>query len=316
MDHQQLIDQIKGFYITIPTMFRDPDLELDLDATRKVVEYIIENGMQTGNGVILASGAAGDFSTMTFDERVAVTEAVVDQAAGRIPVVMGAQTTSTRELIQLAEAGKRVGAQYIQVSCPYYFPHTEQDFYEYIKAVSEAVDIGIVIYNTFWTSTSLSLDHAQRMIEFDNIVAIKWSSPHIFDLEFERMIMAYHNRLSIIDNQIRYIQSHMMGASAFECHTINYWPQWGLNLLKLMNAKQYPEAQEEINRVVVPFYALWRHIDATHTSGDGYLDKLCMELVGLPSSRCRPPTRDVRDEYRTQARQMLEQCGAPVAPAQ
>ncbi len=313
MNHQQLIDQVKGFYITIPTMFRDPDLEVDCDATRKVVDYIIDAGLHTGKGVILAGGAAGDFSTMTFDERVAVTEAVVDQAAGRIPVVMGAQTTSTRELVRLAQAAERVGAQYIQVSCPFYFSHTEQDFYEFVKAASEAADIGIVIYNTFWTSASLSLDNAQRLIEFPNIAAIKWASGYPYDMEFERMIMAYRDRFSIIDNQLRYVQSHVMGAQAFECHVVNYWPQWGLKLLDLMNTGKYAQAQEEMNRVLVPFNTLWRHIDKTYTSGDGYLDKLCLELMGLPSSRSRPPTRDIRDKFREDCRQMLEKCGAPIA---
>ena len=97
MDRQQRIDQVAGAYITIPTMFRDPDLEVDLATTRQVVAFLIDAGFRTGNGVILAGGAAGDFSTMTFDERVAVCEAVVEQAAGRISVIMGAQTTSTRD---------------------------------------------------------------------------------------------------------------------------------------------------------------------------------------------------------------------------
>ena len=48
-----------------------------------------------------------------------------------------------------------------------------------------------------------------------------------------------------------------------------------------------------------------------YTSGDGYADKLLMELVGLPSCRCRPPTRDVREAYRDKARQMLIDIGAP-----
>jgi hypothetical protein len=48
-----------------------------------------------------------------------------------------------------------------------------------------------------------------------------------------------------------------------------------------------------------------------YTRGDGYLDKLCMELVGLASSRCRPPTRDVRDRFRERTRQMLIECGVP-----
>jgi hypothetical protein len=63
-------------------------------------------------------------------------------------------------------------------------------------------------------------------------------------------------------------------------------------------------------RVAMPFMALWQEMER-HTSGDGYLDKLCMELVGIGSSRCRPPTRDVRDEYRERARQMLLECGVP-----
>tara|TARA_B100000809_G_scaffold222416_1_gene231356 strand:+ start:553 stop:888 length:336 start_codon:yes stop_codon:yes gene_type:complete len=56
MDRQQRIDQIAGCYITIPTMFRDPDLEVDLDATRQVVQFLIDGGCHTGNGVILGGG--------------------------------------------------------------------------------------------------------------------------------------------------------------------------------------------------------------------------------------------------------------------
>ena len=60
-----------------------------------------------------------------------------------------------------------------------------------------------------------------------------------------------------------------------------------------------------------PFYELWQEIEQEYTSGDGYLDKLCMELVGLGSSRCRPPTRDVREAYRAKTRRMLLQAGVP-----
>ena len=61
----------------------------------------------------------------------------------------------------------------------------------------------------------------------------------------------------------------------------------------------------------MPFYKLWVEIEQNYTSGDGYLDKLCMELVGLDSSRCRPPTRDVRERYREEARRMLIATGVP-----
>jgi hypothetical protein len=60
----------------------------------------------------------------------------------------------------------------------------------------------------------------------------------------------------------------------------------------------------------MPFMDLWVQTEG-YTGGDGYLDKLCMELVGLPSSRNRPPTRDVRDLFRDKAREMLLECGVP-----
>ena len=66
----------------------------------------------------------------------------------------------------------------------------------------------------------------------------------------------------------------------------------------------------------MPFYKLWVAIEKEFTSGDGYLDKLCMELIGLPSSRCRPPTRDIRDKYRAKTLAMLQSAGVPRLVAQ
>ncbi|MXW90137.1 MAG: dihydrodipicolinate synthase family protein, partial [Acidimicrobiaceae bacterium] len=130
-DTAQLRDRLQGCYVTVPTLFRDDDeLSVDLDAMRKHVSFLVDGGIVTGNGVLLACGAAGDFSTMTFDERVAVTAAVVEEAAGRVPVVMGGQTTSTNELVRLAQAAAGIGAEFMQVSPPFYFAHTDDDFME------------------------------------------------------------------------------------------------------------------------------------------------------------------------------------------
>ena len=95
-----------------------------------------------------------------------------------------------------------------------------------------------------------------------------------------------------------------------ELHICNHWPQFGVRLWQLLEEGEYVEVQREMVRVILPFMNLWREIQQ-FTAGDGYLDKLCMELVGLPSSRCRPPTRDVRQQFREKTRQMLLQCGTP-----
>ncbi|MCI0645041.1 MAG: dihydrodipicolinate synthase family protein [Chloroflexi bacterium] len=310
MNKETARNRLCGCYVTIPTMFRDEDLAVDLAAIRRHVRFLIEGGITTGTGVLLAGGAAGDFSTMTFEERVQVVEAVVEEANGRVPVVMGAQTTSTRELVEFARAAEWLGAEYIQVSPPYYFAHTEEDFYEHVVASAEAADVGLIIYNTFWTSYGISTEMVERLIAVPNVVGLKWSMPDKGNMEFEQIITRFADKFAIIDNQMRFVTSHMLGARGIEVHVCNYWPQWGVRLWHLLESHQYVEAQQELVKVAMPFLALWQEMEQ-YTSGDGYLDKLCMELVGLDSSRCRPPTRDVRQKYRERARQMLLQSGVP-----
>jgi dihydrodipicolinate synthase/N-acetylneuraminate lyase len=129
-------------------------------------------------------------------------------------------------------------------------------------------------------------------------------------MEFEQAICRFGERLSIIDNQMRFVTSHILGARAIEVHVCNYWPQWGVRMWNMLERGDYEPAQHEIARVAMPFMMLWQKM-TRHTGGDGYLDKLCMELVGLGSSRCRPPTRDVRELFREEARQMLLRCNVP-----
>ena len=303
-------ERLTGCYVTVPTMFRDDDLEVDLAAIEGHIRFLLGGGLRTGNAVVLAGGAAGDFSTMTFDERVAVAEAVVQGADGKIPVVFGAQTTSTRELVALAKAAERVGAEYIQVSPPYYFAPTEDDFYEYVVAAAEAADVGIIVYNTFWTSSNVSLEIIERLVELQNVVGLKWSAPSASFMSFQRAIVQFADRLSIIDNHGSYITSHILGSRGIEVHPANYFPEWGARLWALLESKKYEEAEREAVRVLLPFYVIWEEM-TKYTTGDGYLDKLCMELVGVGSSRCRPPTRDVRDQFREKVRDMLMQCGVP-----
>src|SRR5579862_4548943 len=162
MDPTAMRAHLQGCYVTIPTMFHeDAAFSIDFDAIRRHVNWVIDGGCVAGDAVLLAGGAAGEFSALTFDERVAVAKTVVDAADGRVPVAMGGQTTSTLELIRLAQAAEQAGAEFLQVSPPYYFDATEGDFYEHVLAVANASKIGLIIYNTFWTSLSVSSDLVQ-----------------------------------------------------------------------------------------------------------------------------------------------------------
>jgi dihydrodipicolinate synthase/N-acetylneuraminate lyase len=313
---EKLRRRLEGCYITIPTMFSDPDLEVDHRAVRDVVRFIRGGGMDADHGTLLVGGAAGDFSTLTFDERLKLIDTVLDEAAGTMPVAVGGQSTSTREAVALARKAKSAGADFLQVSCPFYFSHTEADFIEYISAIADASDIGLIVYNTFWTSSGLSYETIAKLSEIPTVVGLKWATGRTDSMEFEEVVASFSDRFCIIDNQLKFVISHILGARAYEVHTCNYWPEWGVRLVDDLNAGRYEDVQHSLIANVLPFYRLWREIEAGFTSGDGYLDKLCMELVGLPSSRCRPPTRDVRDRYREMARTMLIESGVPNVQSQ
>lgn len=315
MTVDELKAALEGCYVTIPTPFADrEDLPIDESALRTYVRFLIDNGLTADYATFLAGGAAGDFSTMTFDERVRVAEIVVDEVAGRVPIAMGAQTTSTLELVRLAKAARRAGAAFIQVSCPYYFTHTEADFESFVRAGAEAEpDLGIIVYNTFWTSQNVTFALVERLAEIPNIVGLKWATPRTDAMEFEDVTSHFSRRFTIIDNNLFFAMSAMpsLGARAFEVHNCNFWPEWGIKLVDEVRAGNYAEIARMLVEEAMPFYKLWVDIEQKFTSGDGYLDKLCMELVGLPSSRCRPPTRDIREPYRDATRRMLRAIGAP-----
>lgn len=310
MDYSQLKKDLEGLYITIPTLFNDPDMSINEDGIRQHVSFLKSNGINRQNAVLLAGGAAGDFSTMSFEERVRVA-GIVKEAAGDIPVAVGAQTTSTMELERLAQAAEEIGASFIQVSCPFYFNHTQDDFYEHILAVSRSAKIGLIIYNTFWTSAEVSFGMVERLIEIPQVVGLKWATKRSVAMEFEDVVQTFSSKLTVIDNDLLFPISHMLGAKAFEVHLCNHWPEWGVKLLATLEAGDYKQVELDMIKEALPYYRLWKKIEQTYTVGDGFVDKLCMELIGLPSSRCRPPTRDIREQYREEARQMLIQCGTP-----
>lgn len=315
MDPESLKRRLRGCYVTIPTPFKDkPGFPVDETALRAYVRFLIDNGLTGGYATFLAGGAAGDFSTMTFEERRRVAAVVIDEVAGEAPVAMGAQTTSTLELVRLARTAQDLGADFIQVSCPFYFEHGEADFEAFIReGAAAAPEVGIIVYNTFWTSTGLSFGLIERLADVPNIVGLKWATPRTDAMEFEDVTSHFSERYTIIDNNLFFAFSAMpaLGARSFEAHLCNFWPEWGIRLVDQAAAGNYPEIARMMVEEAMPFYKLWVRIEKDYTSGDGYLDKLCMELVGLPSSRCRPPTRDVREIYREDTLAMMRRIGVP-----
>lgn len=175
---------------------------------------MLDAGYRTGNGVLLAGGAGGEFATLRTDERKQVAETVVEEAAGRIPVVVGAQDTSWLRVLELARFSESIGAEAIQVGAPYYDPATVDDILNLFKSISDAVSVPLMIYNSWWTGQNADIGYegVARAIEIANVGSLKWNSWAYWC--YELVLRDFADRLAIVDNQVREVFSHEMGAAA------------------------------------------------------------------------------------------------------
>jgi 4-hydroxy-tetrahydrodipicolinate synthase len=159
---------LRGSSVAIVTPFRDG--RFDEKAYAELIEFQIENG----TAGIVPCGTTGESATLTHDEHVEVIEACVKAVRGRVPVIAGTGSNSTREAIHLTRAAKEAGADAALLITPYYNKPPQQGLYEHYRAVAEAVDIPQVVYNCPGrTGVSIAPDTLARLAELPQIVAVK-----------------------------------------------------------------------------------------------------------------------------------------------
>ena len=133
---------IKGSIVAIATpMF--PDGGIDYGRLKDLVEFHVVSGTDG----IVAVGTTGESPTVSMEENVAVIGAVIEYAAGRVPVIAGTGANSTKEAIELSRHAKAIGAKCSLSVVPYYNKPTQEGMYQHFKAIVEAVDLPQILYN-------------------------------------------------------------------------------------------------------------------------------------------------------------------------
>lgn len=158
----------KGSIVAIVTPFKDG--RFDEKSYCDLIEWHINQGTHG----IVPCGTTGEASTLDFDEHYRVIEVAVKTANKRIPVIAGTGANSTDEAIEITEKAKNLGADGALLVTPYYNKPTQEGLYRHYKAVAEAVDIPIVLYNVPGrTAVNMLPSTVARLMECKNIVAIK-----------------------------------------------------------------------------------------------------------------------------------------------
>ena len=309
MDIAEVKRVIRGPMIPVITNLKN-DLSVDHAAIGRNVRQVVERGIVSGRGVLLAVGAGGDFPVLSLEERKRAAKTIVEAAGSRVPVLLGAQDTSVDAVIEMARWAEEIGAEGVQVSAGYYYESSDEDCLRLFQAVHDATrHIAIMIYNTPWEGYNMSLEQVERLAGMERCVALKWSTSGGSGV-YLRGIARFADRLAVVDNQGLHVMNHLIGGTGYITHLATIWPEHDLEVWRLMEAGDYRGAQQMITAVNWP-WADFRAKMWKRTGAESPVVKAALELCGRPGGPGRLPTRSLDDEERAELRELLAHIGVP-----
>jgi len=168
--------KLRGCGTALVTPFKS-DTSVDEEALRSLVAWQVESGID----FLVPCGTTGETPTLSHDEWLRVIDVTVEVASGRVPIVAGATSNSTRDAVEKAkEASSRPGVDAILTASPYYNKPTQEGQYRHFKSIAESIDKPIILYNVPGrTGANLEPATLARLAEVPNIAGVKEASGNI-----------------------------------------------------------------------------------------------------------------------------------------
>jgi 4-hydroxy-tetrahydrodipicolinate synthase len=175
-----------GRVITAMVTPFNSDFTVNYELAGKMARHLIQSG---SDGLVVA-GTTGEGPTLTREEKIELYRVVVDEVGGRAPVIANTGGNSTSESITLSLAAQKVGIDGVMLVVPYYNKPSQEGLYQHFKAVSESIDLPMVIYNVPGrTSANILPQTIQRLAQLSNIVAIKEACGNMDQISELRRLM-------------------------------------------------------------------------------------------------------------------------------
>ena len=288
--------KLRGTYTVIVTPFTADDA-INETMLRWLVDFQISEGI---HGIItLASN--GEFLSLSDEERHEVARIVVDQAAGRVPVVVGTAAESTDHVIRYTRDAERLGADAAMVLTPYYCWIDEDELFTHYRRIAEAVSLPIMLYN-HPASTVLDMKPplVARLAEIDNISYIKESTTDT--RRVYRINDLCGDKITVFAGYLGY-ESFLVGAEGWVSVCANIVPRKSAELFELAVDRNDRDAAWRVFKELVPLIDFLG--DHLYVHGMKAAFRLMRRDMGDP----RPPRQPLRPELIAPLKRVMTDLG-------
>ncbi|MCU4333409.1 4-hydroxy-tetrahydrodipicolinate synthase [Acinetobacter pittii] len=293
----QQAQTIQGSIVAIVTpMLKDGGV--DWKGLEKLVEWHIEQGTNS----IVAVGTTGEASTLSMEEHTQVIKEIIRVANKRIPIIAGTGANSTREAIELTKAAKDLGADAALLVTPYYNKPTQEGLYQHYKAIAEAVELPLILYNVPGrTGVDLSNDTAVRLAEISNVVGIKDATGDV--PRGKALIEALNGKMAVYsgDDETAW-ELMLLGADGNISVTANVAPKAMSEVCAVAIAKDEQQAKTLNNKIANLHNILFCESNPIPV-------KWALHEMGLIDTGIRLPLTPLAEQYREPLRNALKDAG-------
>ena len=267
--------EFQGAHTVTVTPFTDDGLGIDERALRRFVDWQIDEGVPG----LIPLGSTGEFLAVSDDERTQVIKATIDQAAGRVPVIVGTANHRTEVAIRYSQEAQDLGADGLMIIPPYYYKPTDEEIFNYYRRIDEAVSIPIMLYNNpFNNRVDMSAEFVARLWrELDNVKYIKEASG-VTERVYE--IRRLTDDGMIVFGGWRPYEAYLLGAKGHVSPYGNYMPRQSVALYDLTVKGDLKAAEAIYNKLLEI---------TTLIGGQMAVQKALCRVVGYPMGDARPP---------------------------
>ncbi len=273
--------EFRGSYSVLVTPFTEDGKSIDVPALKRFLDWQLQSGVP---GIIIL-GTSGEFLTVSDEERRLYVDTTVKYIAGRIPVMVGTMNTHTPNAVRYTREAEALGADGLMIVPPYYYTPTEDEIFNYYKAICEATSLPIMLYNNPFTS---NVDMKPKLIArltkaFTNIRYIKEASmdvARVYDI-----IEATEGVMNVFAGE-RIVESYLLGAVGYVNPYGNYIPHASARIWDLLVEGRIGDAKA-IQRLITKF----DHVIAEGhpTYGHQCYSKALAAAAGYPVGDVRAP---------------------------